>query len=360
MAKLELKNIGKAFGQTRVLEDINLSVEDKEFIVLVGPSGCGKSTVLRLIAGLEEPTEGDVLLQDATITGMAPKDRDMAMVFQNYALYPHMSVYDNMAFGLKMRNAPEDEIKTKVTDASTILDLDELLDRKPKQLSGGQRQRVALGRAIVRNPKVFLMDEPLSNLDAKLRVHMRSEISKLHQKLEATTIYVTHDQVEAMTMGSRIVILHEGKIQQVDAPSTVYDAPANLFVAGFIGHMNFLTGILQGDTLKLGDGTDIPLSESMLKTLPDDHDGRAVVLGVRPEHALIESRKKKDVWPLEFMPERVEMLGSELLVYGQISGDDVVVKLPAETNVTLGETLALKIEMARTTLFDAATTERIA
>ena len=243
MSNLSLRHIYKIYtGNVTAVKDFNLEIEDKEFIVFVGPSGCGKSTTLRMIAGLEEISQGEIYIGDKLVNDMAPKDRDIAMVFQNYALYPHMTVYDNMAFGLKLRKMPKDEIKQKVTDVAKVLDIEHLLDRKPKALSGGQRQRVALGRAIVRNPKVFLMDEPLSNLDAKLRVQMRTEIAKLHHKLQTTFIYVTHDQTEAMTMGTRIVVMKDGLAQQVDTPHNIYEHPVNMFVAGFIGspQMNFM------------------------------------------------------------------------------------------------------------------------
>ena len=247
MSNLSLRHIYKVYtGNVTAVNDFNLEIEDKEFIVFVGPSGCGKSTTLRMIAGLEEISQGEIYIGDKLVNDVAPKDRDIAMVFQNYALYPHMTVYDNMAFGLKLRKMPKDEIKQKVTDAAKTLDIEHLLDRKPKALSGGQRQRVALGRAIVRNPKVFLMDEPLSNLDAKLRVQMRTEIAKLHHKLQTTFIYVTHDQTEAMTMGTRIVVMKDGLVQQVDTPHNIYEHPVNMFVAGFIGspQMNFMDAMV--------------------------------------------------------------------------------------------------------------------
>ena len=290
MANLSLKHIYKVYqGDVTAVKDFNLEIEDKEFIVFVGPSGCGKSTTLRMIAGLEDISQGELYIGDKLVNNVEPKERDIAMVFQNYALYPHMSVYDNMAFALKLRKVPKAEIEEKVHEAARILDIEHLLKRKPKALSGGQRQRVALGRAIVRKPKVFLMDEPLSNLDAKLRVQMRTEIIKLYRKLETTFIYVTHDQVEAMTMGTRIVVMKDGVIQQVDTPQNIYNNPANLFVAGFIGspQMNFLNGTIEND----GDGLvavfngnrEIPAEKAkVLKA--DGYVGKEVIFGIRPEH----------------------------------------------------------------------------
>jgi multiple sugar transport system ATP-binding protein len=291
------------------------------------------------------------------VNTVPPKDRDIAMVFQNYALYPHMSVYENMAFGLKMRNTPKAEINTKVNEAARILDLDNLLQRKPKQLSGGQRQRVALGRAIVRNPKVFLMDEPLSNLDAKLRVQMRSEIAALHKRLDATTIYVTHDQVEAMTMGDRIVILNGGEIQQVDTPLNVYHHPANMFVAGFVGQMNFLTGILEAGGLRLGDGTLLPLPGD-LSGKAGEATGRGAVLGVRPEHLVPESSPEPG-YDMTVTPERIELLGSEQMIHFNFSGQQVVARWPSEQPVSVGQTIKMKLEIGKAHLFDGATEAKI-
>ena len=288
MASLSLKHINKTYPNGfEAVKDFNLEIEDKEFIIFVGPSGCGKSTTLRMIAGLEEITSGELKIGDKIVNDVEPKDRDIAMVFQNYALYPHMTVYDNMAFGLKLRKVPKDEIDKMVREAAKILDLEALLDRKPKALSGGQRQRVAMGRAIVRNPKVFLMDEPLSNLDAKLRGQMRIEISKLHQRLGTTIIYVTHDQTEAMTLGTRIVVMNAGVVQQVDTPQTLYDSPCNLFVAGFIGspQMNFVDATCKvvGEKVYLVAGpSEIELPAAKGKKLIDGgYDGKTVVLGIR-------------------------------------------------------------------------------
>jgi multiple sugar transport system ATP-binding protein len=291
MANLSLKDIQKIYPNGfQAVKDFNLDIEDKEFIIFVGPSGCGKSTTLRMIAGLEDISSGTLEIDGKVMNDVEPKDRDIAMVFQNYALYPHMTVYDNMAFGLKLRKLPKAEIKQKVNEAAKILDLDKLLDRKPKALSGGQRQRVAMGRAIVRHPKVFLMDEPLSNLDAKLRVQMRIEISKLHQNLGATMVYVTHDQTEAMTLGTRIVVMKDGIIQQVDTPTNLYNTPDNLFVAGFIGspQMNFLDAVVgvNGSDVTLTVGANVlkvPASKKQ-SIIDGGYDGQTVVLGIRPEN----------------------------------------------------------------------------
>ena len=292
MADLQLKHIYKRYaGGVTAVSDFTLDIDDKEFIILVGPSGCGKSTTLRMVAGLEEISEGELYIGGRLVNDVAPKDRDIAMVFQNYALYPHMTVFENMAFGLKLRKTPKDEIKKRVTEAAKILDIEHLLDRKPKALSGGQRQRVAMGRAIVRNPKVFLMDEPLSNLDAKLRVQMRVEIAKIHKRLGATIIYVTHDQTEAMTLGTRIVVMKDGVVQQVDSPKNLYDKPVNLFVAGFMGspQMNFIDAEVEkvGTDIKLHVGqarTYITVPAEQAKRLEEGgYVGKTVVMGIRPE-----------------------------------------------------------------------------
>jgi len=358
MAEVVLQNVFKSYDEkTSIIRDVSLSVKDREFVVLVGPSGCGKSTLLRMIAGLESITDGTIAIEDRVVNEVPPKDRDIAMVFQNYALYPHMSVFENMAFGLKMRNVPKAEIQTKVQEAARILDLEHLLERKPKQLSGGQRQRVALGRSIVRNPKVFLMDEPLSNLDAKLRVQMRGEIAALHKRLSATTIYVTHDQVEAMTMGDRIVILNQGKIQQVDTPLHVYQNPSNMFVAGFVGQMNFLTGVLEEGGLRLGDGLLLQLPDA-LKAQADALRGRAAVLGVRPEHWLPVNAAEAGQ-TFEVTPARVELLGSEQMVHFTLSKQDIVARWPSDLPVTADQPLSIKLETNKALLFDAATEERI-
>jgi multiple sugar transport system ATP-binding protein len=357
MAEVVLENVSKSYDKTSIIRDVSLTVQDREFVVMVGPSGCGKSTLLRMIAGLESITDGTIAIEERVVNDVPPKDRDIAMVFQNYALYPHMSVYENMAFGLKMRNVPKTEIQTKVQEAARILDLEHLLERKPKQLSGGQRQRVALGRSIVRNPKVFLMDEPLSNLDAKLRIQMRTEIAALHKRLSATTIYVTHDQVEAMTMGDRIVILNQGKIQQVDTPLRVYQDPANMFVAGFVGQMNFLTGVLEHEGLRLGDGTMLHLPEALRETA-QGMPGRAAVLGVRPEHWL-PGQASETGQNFEITPDRVELLGSEQLLHFSIGQHSLTARWPSDLPVQENQPLSIKLETNKALLFDAASEERI-
>ncbi len=330
MSNVILKNVKKIYDKKVVIDGVDLEIKDKEFIVLVGASGCGKSTILRMIAGLEEITEGEILIGDKKINNIPPKDRDIAFVFQSYALYPHMTVRENIAFGLKMRKVDKKTIEEKVQQAAKILDLTEYLDRKPKQLSGGQRQRVALGRAIVRNPKVFLMDEPLSNLDAKLRVQMRSEIKKLHEQLQTTFIYVTHDQTEALTMGDRIVVLDKGKIQQVDTPEEIYNNPQNTFVAGFIGspQMNFIDGSLLGA------------------------DYQNLTVGIRPEKMVCggEINLSADV-------DIVELLGSEKIVYFNLGESKCSAKIPADSAVD--KTINLSIRKEDIYLFDKTTGQRV-
>jgi multiple sugar transport system ATP-binding protein len=367
MASLKLKNVYKRYdGGVVAVNDFNLDIEDKEFIILVGPSGCGKTTTLRMIAGLEEITEGEIYIGDRLVNDVQPKDRDIAMVFQNYALYPHMTVFDNMAFGLKLRKTPKDEIKRRVHEAAKILDIEHLLDRKPKALSGGQRQRVALGRAIVREPKVFLMDEPLSNLDAKLRVQMRTEISKLHQKLQTTIIYVTHDQVEAMTMGTRIVVMKDGVIQQVDTPQALYERPANLFVAGFIGSppMNFINATVEkrGQEIHLLFGKeDIKLPEGKAKKLEGtDYIGKEVVMGIRPEDihdepAYIEQMPDNAV---EATVSVVEMLGAETLLYLTINDTDFTARVNPRTKARTNDVIKVVFDANKIHLFDKET-ERV-
>ncbi len=330
MSNVTLKNVRKIYDKKVVIDNIDLEIKDKEFIVLVGASGCGKSTILRMIAGLEEITGGEILIGDKKVNNIPPKDRDIAFVFQSYALYPHMTVRENIAFGLKMRKVPKDEIEKKVLEAAKILDLTEYLDRRPKQLSGGQRQRVALGRAIVRNPKVFLMDEPLSNLDAKLRVQMRAEIKKLHEKLQTTFIYVTHDQTEALTMGDRIVVLDKGVIQQVDTPEEIYNNPQNMFVAGFVGspQMNFIAG----------------------EALSPEFAGK--IAGVRPEKMRTGGEFKLTV-PVDM----TELLGSEKIAYFSIGEKKCSAKLPAEFNVE--KELELSIKRDDIYLFDKENGKRI-
>ena len=335
MASLSLQHINKTYPNGfEAVKDFNLEIEDKEFIIFVGPSGCGKSTTLRMVAGLEEITSGTLKIGDKVMNDVEPKDRDIAMVFQNYALYPHMTVYDNMAFGLKLRKVPKDEIDKAVREAARILDLEKLLDRKPKALSGGQRQRVAMGRAIVRNPKVFLMDEPLSNLDAKLRVQMRIEISKIHQRLGATIIYVTHDQTEAMTLGTRIVVMKDGVVQQVDTPQNLYQKPGNLFVAGFMGspQMNFLDAVIKekGGNLVAQIGSDeVVIPESKAKALKDGgYIGKTVVLGIRPEDVTDT--------PNGAMSSTVkvyELLGAEVFLYFDVNGTQVTARVEPHTSL---------------------------
>lgn len=351
MSKVVLKNIKKAYDKKVIINGVDLDIEDKEFLVLVGASGCGKSTILRMIAGLEEISDGELYIGDKKVNNVHPKDRDIAFVFQSYALYPHMTVYENIAFGLKMRKFKKDEIDKKVKEAAKILDLEELLDRRPKQLSGGQRQRVALGRAIVRNPKVFLMDEPLSNLDAKLRVQMRAEIKKLHEKLQTTFIYVTHDQTEALTMGDRIVVLDKGVIQQVGEPQEIYNNPKNMFVAGFIGspQINFITCNLINNNLVLCD-MKIILPDEAMNLLENN---RKVVIGIRPEDMVNADGNIK----LCVQVEMTELLGSEKIAYFNIDGNKCCAKLPAQYD--LDGTLILNIDSKKMLFFDEKTGERL-
>ena len=364
MASLELKNICKVYSNGfEAVKDFNLKVEDKEFIIFVGPSGCGKSTTLRMIAGLEEISSGELIIDGKVVNDVEPKDRDIAMVFQNYALYPHMTVFDNMAFGLKLRKVPKDEIKAKVEEAARILDLEKLLDRKPKALSGGQRQRVAMGRAIVRNPKVFLMDEPLSNLDAKLRVQMRSEIASLHNRLKATIIYVTHDQTEAMTLGTRIVVLKDGVIMQVDSPQKLYNEPNNLFVAGFIGspQMNFIDAVckVEGERVTLNfEKTSVVLPPAKAKKLIDGgYNGKTVVMGIRPEDigdSQIEIEAHKDA-SFETDVTGYELLGSEVLLYFKAAGTAMTAKVDSRTTARMGDHIKLALDPEKIHCFDKET-----
>jgi multiple sugar transport system ATP-binding protein len=321
MGAINISNVGKVYPNgTRALEDINIEINDGEFVVLVGPSGCGKTTLLRMVAGLEDITEGEISIADKVVNEVAPKDRDIAMVFQNYALYPHMSVYDNMAFSLKLRKLPKDEIDNKVKDAARTLEISELLDRKPKALSGGQRQRVAMGRAIVRNPQAFLMDEPLSNLDAKLRVQMRAELGQLHSQLKTTTLYVTHDQVEAMTMGDRVAVIRKGKLQQIDTPREIYLYPKNIFVAGFIGSpsMNFV----YATTKTVKNGTEISFGDSKItsKNAPENlkkFEGKEIVLGIRPEafEDAIYANSEEYTEKININISLLEQLGSDSYIH---------------------------------------------
>ncbi|MBP5209959.1 MAG: sn-glycerol-3-phosphate ABC transporter ATP-binding protein UgpC [Clostridia bacterium] len=371
MASLSLKHIYKKYpGGVVAVSDFNLEIKDKEFLVLVGPSGCGKSTTLRMIAGLEEITEGELYIGDTLVNDIVPKDRDIAMVFQNYALYPHMTVYENMAFGLKLRKTPKEEIKRRVEEAARILDINHLLDRKPKALSGGQKQRVALGRAIVRQPKVFLLDEPLSNLDAKLRASMRTELTKLHKRLETTFIYVTHDQVEAMTMASRIVVMKDGLIQQVDTPQNLYDLPCNLFVAGFIGtpQMNFVTAKLsqKGSDLVLTFGNNcikLPADKANNPALKEYID-QEVVMGVRPECVLEheEHLKKFADSTMTASVEVTELMGAEIYLYlsfdGQedaTAGKNIIARVSSRSKARAGDTIKVALDTERMHLFDKDT-----
>ena len=365
MSSLSLRGIYKTYpGGVTAVSDFNLEIADKEFIIFVGPSGCGKSTTLRMIAGLEEITQGELYIDDTLMNDIAPKDRDIAMVFQNYALYPHMSVFENMAFGLKLRKTPKAEIKKRVQEAAEILDIAHLLDRKPKALSGGQRQRVALGRAIVREPKVFLMDEPLSNLDAKLRVQMRTEIGKLHKNLQTTFIYVTHDQTEAMTMASRIVVMKDGIIQQVASPQTLYDSPVNVFVAGFIGspQMNFV----EAEVSKDSDSNSIALSFANQKVvLPEgkaaqfdnDYIGKTVIMGIRPEdmyddEAYIAAASN---CTLEANVEITEMMGAETYLYLDVDGNKFTARVNPRTTSRTGDKIRIALDGNKIHIFDKDT-----
>ncbi|OIJ11897.1 sugar ABC transporter ATP-binding protein [Anaerobacillus arseniciselenatis] len=362
MAEISLKNIYKIYdGDVTAVSDFNLDIKDKEFIVFVGPSGCGKSTTLRMIAGLEDISKGELYIGDRLVNDVAPKDRDIAMVFQNYALYPHMNVYENMAFGLKLRKFKKEEIDRRVKEAAKILGLTEMLDRKPKAMSGGQRQRVALGRAIVRDPQVFLMDEPLSNLDAKLRVQMRAEITKLHQRLQSTTIYVTHDQTEAMTMATRIVIMKDGVIQQVGAPKDVYDNPENVFVGGFIGSpsMNFLNGKLVNGNFEMGD-VKIKIPEGKLKML-QDYANQDLILGIRPEDihdepVFLESSAGTKITA---KIDVAELMGAESYLYSKVNNQDFVARVDSRTDVQNGQDIQLAFDMNKCHFFDPKTELRI-
>jgi len=389
MAEVRFEHVDKSYsGKAKVIEDLNLQVCDHEFLVLVGPSGCGKSTILRMIAGLEEITAGDLYIGDRLVNDVVPKDRDIAMVFQNYALYPHMSVYDNMAFALKLRHTKREEIQRRVRGAAATLGIEEYVQRKPRELSGGQRQRVALGRALVREPQVFLLDEPLSNLDAKLRVQTRAEISRLHLQTGTTFVYVTHDQVEAMTMGDRIAVLNGGVIQQLGTPSELYNQPANLFVAGFIGSpaMNFFSARLlrgaDGAQIVIGDGSDartLRLAGTLAETIAGQatSEGRPVIVGIRPEDLRLASEGSENT--LAGTAEVVEHLGNEQLIYLQTSGTilpetaaqaretaedaitlgpSVIARVEAGTDLRPGAQLALQPNLGHLHVFDPATAQR--
>lgn len=368
MANVTLKDICKSYDNGfNAVKNVNIDIKDKEFVVLVGPSGCGKSTTLRMIAGLEEISSGQLHIGDKLVNDIDPKDRDIAMVFQNYALYPHLTVYDNMAFALKLRKMPKSEIDKKVKDAAKILDLTHLLDRKPKALSGGQRQRVALGRAIVRNPKVFLMDEPLSNLDAKLRTSMRTEITKLHKSLGTTFIYVTHDQVEAMTMADRIVVMKDGIVQQIATPQEIYDAPNNMFVAGFIGapQMNFIDVKLieeNGEIFAKNDYLNIKLNKGECGVLIEkNYIGKEVVLGIRPEDIHIEDifvdNSLDSVF--EATVEIGELMGAEIYAYLKSGDDSIIARFDGRYRVNMGDKLKLAMDKHRIHIFDKETQEAI-
>lgn len=365
MASVKYDNVVKNFGDVSVIKNLNFTVEDKEFLVLVGPSGCGKTTALRMLAGLEEITSGEIKIGDRIVNDVAPKDRDIAMVFQSYALYPHMSVYDNMAFGLKLRKTPKEEIKKRVNEAAEILDITHLLDRKPRQLSGGQRQRVAVGRAIVREPKVFLFDEPLSNLDAKLRVQMRAEISKLHQRLQTTFIYVTHDQTEAMTMATRIAVMNKGILQQLDTPQVLYDRPSNLFVAGFIGSpsMNFFPG-----KVSVSGGNVSVDMESFKVQVPDalaapykNMDGKRVTFGIRPENI-----HDPEFAPVNIHGEKVtakvdvtELMGNETFLYLVNGKNTFIARVDPRSKKRVGDDMQVIFDMDKFHIFDLETEEAI-
>ena len=368
MASLSLKHIYKKYpGGVTAVSDFCLEVQDKEFIIFVGPSGCGKSTTLRMIAGLEEITEGEFYIGDKLMNDIAPKDRDIAMVFQNYALYPHMTVYENMAFGLKLRKTPKEEIKRRVEEAAEILGIKALLDRKPKAMSGGQKQRVALGRAIVRNPKVFLLDEPLSNLDAKLRATMRTELTRIHKRVGTTFVYVTHDQVEAMTMATRIVVMKDGFIQQVDTPQNLYDKPVNMFVAGFIGtpQMNFINATLD----KKEDGVYLTFEGHSLKLPAEkandpaiaDYIGKEVVAGIRPEcihdEPIYLSTMAENVIDVDV--DVTELMGAEIYLYLSVGEQNMTARVSSRSQARAGDKISVAIEVARVHLFDKDTQQYI-
>ncbi|WP_026651522.1 ABC transporter ATP-binding protein [Butyrivibrio proteoclasticus] len=367
MASLSLQHVTKVYPNGfEAVKDFNLEIEDKEFIIFVGPSGCGKSTTLRMIAGLEDISSGTLKIGDRVVNDVEPKDRDIAMVFQNYALYPHMTVYDNMAFGLKLRKVPKAEIDKMVRDAAKILDLEKLLDRKPKALSGGQRQRVAMGRAIVRNPKVFLMDEPLSNLDAKLRVQMRTEIAKLHQRLGTTIIYVTHDQTEAMTLGTRIVVMKDGVVQQVDTPQNLYDKPGNLFVAGFMGspQMNFLDAEVEvnGDKASLkiaGQSIELPPAKAK-KVIDGGYAGKTVTFGIRPEDVddseMVVNTSKA---VFESTINVYELLGAEVYLYFDLAEFPITARVDSRTTARPGDKVKFAFDVEKIHIFDKETEKTI-
>ena len=361
MAQVTLRKVVKMYDEVEAVSAIDLDIADKEFVVLVGPSGCGKSTTLRMIAGLEEITGGEIAVDGDVVNDVPPKDRDMAMVFQNYALYPHMTVYQNMSFGLRLKKYPKDEIDRRVQEAARILDIKDLLERKPRQLSGGQRQRVAMGRAIVRNPKVFLFDEPLSNLDAKLRVQMRTEIKRVHQKVRTTTVYVTHDQVEAMTLADRVVVMNKGRIEQIGAPNHLYHSPATRFVAGFIGSpaMNFIPCRLE----QAGDGLNVRLSDVVAFAVPADrvaryrpHAGKEITFGIRPEHVTeAKTNGSRNLALFDAAIEVVEPMGNETMVFFSIGGTEVCARIDPNAGARVGASLKMAAHLDHMHLIDNAT-----
>lgn len=358
MANLQLNHIDKIYENgVQAVFDFNLDIKDREFIVFVGPSGCGKSTTLRMIAGLEDISSGELVIDGKLMNDVEPKDRDIAMVFQSYALYPHMTVYENMSFGLKIKKVPADEIDRRVREAAEILEIQDYLDRRPKELSGGQRQRVALGRAIVRNAKVFLMDEPLSNLDAKLRVQMRSEIIKLHERIKATTIYVTHDQTEAMTMATRIVVMSKGHIQQIGTPKEIYNNPKNMFVASFVGApaTNFINGKIENGKF-VADGIIIAIEDDRVEKLKE-YEGKEIVLGVRPEniHKAIENEPNSFIYNVEVS----ELLGHESILHGIVGNQKLVAKVSVDESVESHTKVNFKIDVNKIYFFDKFTLERV-
>ncbi len=365
MASVTFDHVYKKYGDVTAVNDLDIQIEDKEFLVLVGPSGCGKTTALRCLAGLEEITSGEIRIADRVVNDVAPKDRDIAMVFQSYALYPHLSVYDNMAFGLKLRKMPKEEIKRRVNEAADILGIQDFLHRKPRQLSGGQRQRVAVGRAIVREPKVFLFDEPLSNLDAKLRVQMRAEINKLHQRLQTTFIYVTHDQTEAMTMATRIAVINKGVLQQLDTPQNLYDSPNNLFVAGFIGSpaMNFFRGKLRKDGDKLlVDAGDFSAGIPAKFSKPyEPHAGKDIIFGIRPEniHDADFVPPNIDVERVDVKVDVTELMGNEIFLYLMRGKNTFVARVDPRSKMRVGQEAAVAFDMDSFHIFDATTEQAI-
>lgn len=366
MSSIKFEHVKKVYDNNlEVVKDFNLEINDKEFVILVGPSGCGKSTTLRMIAGLEDITDGKLYIGDRLVNDVAPKDRDIAMVFQNYALYPHMSVFKNMAFGLELRKTPKDEIKKRVEWAAKVLDISHLLDRKPKALSGGQRQRVALGRAMVRNPSVFLLDEPLSNLDAKLRVQMRTELIKLHKQLQTTFVYVTHDQVEAMTMGTRIVVMKDGDIMQVDNAKILYNNPKNLFVAGFIGspQMNFINSKLEkknGKWFANFDRYAIELNSKRLSNINDEYIGKDIILGIRPENVLIYKNKYNNSSNLiNAVIDVIEMIGSESYLYMNFGDLQITIRINTNDEYEIDQNVFIEFDLNKLHIFDKNTEKNI-